>query len=344
MRFGDLWVRVPSPPEQVLTRHFGADWNEIAYRTYDHTKEESLTPFMVQLTDEDRKPALPYKPLEKKGCHGITGLNKKHARIANEFSAIRPISPDCSQDRECLTDGIPTYVINCEFSSSRLETFEKDAKREQLSVCREPCVDGRKFDVETLLQMKRGGVVLSKSELTPIEFAIFLSHYNCWARILESCEPYGIVMEDDLRLKKGFRTKLQSLITELKEKSIDFDILYLWDGNWAQTKKRNVGVQGVFQHIGGYNAGGVAYLLSRRLAKILVNNAFPVVDPVDIYIGDYFDKGIIALALTTKYKKGTEIMASPLIEVQMGGLEGTGDTTQDYKMTQIGKKKVKRKL
>lgn len=341
MKFGDLEIWVPSRPKAILTRHFGADWNDVAYREYDHTKEESMTPFRVKLTDKDRKPALPKRALNKKACLGSAGLNPNVNKIAKKFPIVKEISPNCSRDRECISIGMPVYVINCEFSKLRLNTFEQDAKREGLNVCREPCVDGRKFNENIIYKMIRGGVIKNTADVNPIEFAIFLSHYNCWTRIIDSCEPYGLIMEDDLRLRKGFLSKLDKCIQSLKNESIDFDILYLWDGNWASTRKRKTSVPEVFQHTKPYNAGGVAYILSSRFAKILANKAFPIKDPVDIYIGDYAlsTTGTIALALETKPRGETVWKESSFISVKLGGEVGTGNTTQNYDMSPISRKK-----
>ena len=70
-----------------------------------------------------------------------------------------------------------------------------------------------------------------------IEVSINLSHINAWLKILKSNYEYGMVCEDDITFKPIFYYNHVNLIlNELQEHKKDFDILYLWNGNWMNTK------------------------------------------------------------------------------------------------------------
>ena len=62
-----LWACAPAAASAYLSRCYGADWYNVAYRTFDHAVERKLTPQeqrrRVMLDDDMRRPALPLQPL-----------------------------------------------------------------------------------------------------------------------------------------------------------------------------------------------------------------------------------------------------------------------------------------
>jgi lipopolysaccharide cholinephosphotransferase len=66
-KFGDFDIFGPKYPYNYLDNSYGKDWNEIAYRQYDHEKEETINDnIVVKLTDKMRKPAQPTSVIHKK--------------------------------------------------------------------------------------------------------------------------------------------------------------------------------------------------------------------------------------------------------------------------------------
>ncbi len=61
--FGPLVVSGPNNPYPYLDRWYGYDWSTIACGSYDHKLGKPVAKVSKTLTDEDRKPALPYLPL-----------------------------------------------------------------------------------------------------------------------------------------------------------------------------------------------------------------------------------------------------------------------------------------
>jgi phosphorylcholine metabolism protein LicD len=60
-------VNTPKDSEKYLNRMYGKDWDEVAYREYDHEKEEAVKKVIVKLTPEDKLPAQPIK-VKKRRC------------------------------------------------------------------------------------------------------------------------------------------------------------------------------------------------------------------------------------------------------------------------------------
>lgn len=58
-QFGEIIVMGPRCVMSYLDRMYGKDWNEIAYREYDHEKEEEVERVKVKLTRDMREPAQP---------------------------------------------------------------------------------------------------------------------------------------------------------------------------------------------------------------------------------------------------------------------------------------------
>lgn len=65
-KFGDFYINIPGDSTKYLNRLYGRDWNIIAYRQYDHEKEEMIEQIKVKLTDKDRVPAQPTKVVKKR--------------------------------------------------------------------------------------------------------------------------------------------------------------------------------------------------------------------------------------------------------------------------------------
>ena len=64
-KFGEIELFGPNNPYPYLNKLYGGDWNNIAYKWYDHKNEKAIKRLRVELTDEDRKPAEPTGPINK---------------------------------------------------------------------------------------------------------------------------------------------------------------------------------------------------------------------------------------------------------------------------------------
>jgi lipopolysaccharide cholinephosphotransferase len=67
-KFGKFYVMGPNNFLNYLDKYYGKDWNDIAYREYDHEKEEEVKKIKVKLTNKMREPAKPFDKIINRKC------------------------------------------------------------------------------------------------------------------------------------------------------------------------------------------------------------------------------------------------------------------------------------
>lgn len=341
LQFGSYKIACPSGHQKTFNRYFGKDWNEIAYREYDHEKEESVEKVKVKLTSSDRVPAQPTdKTVDRREIRDLCTLSQRTGALS---SYVHRRSKRKSNHETCknFTQRIGTYLINCKANKDRRVRFEKYAHRAGLKFCVEECVLGSTFTPAMLCKLRDKGIIHPKSKLTPTELAICLSHYNVWVRILNSGDDYGLVMEDDCHFSKDFVEKVNTYLSEVID--IEFDTFYLFNGSWgkdAVTDDLEKVSKSVYRETSAFNAGGVAYIISKKFCERLCRVFFPIRNPQDMFMG--MQSGI-HLTLKMKYYKTEGCYNNKqLLWVDCGGEGGTGQSTQTYDAITINKLSCKK--
>lgn len=340
--FGEIVVIGPSEYKAYFNRLYGRDWNTVAYRQYDHSKDEEIESIKVRLTNKDRKPAEPTDKLVNHNCIHSTLCLRPTRKINPNKYITKPKKKCRITDKKCLNNfdvNMGVYVINCDAHKGRMKKFEKYGKRAKLRFCRESCIKGSKFTYNLFCEMKKRKLISKTSDMNAIEVAINLSHYNVWQRIINNCEDYGLIMEDDVEVKSYFVKKVNGIMNDLEDKSIDFSVLFLWNGNWAETddyleRVTRAGGFTIYQETNDYNAGGVAYIISKKFAVYMLKKGFPIKDPQDMFMGGKVRHGR-HLTLKMGYNRKDECYVSPLLNMECGGEGSTGVTTQEYDSPKI---------
>jgi GR25 family glycosyltransferase involved in LPS biosynthesis/phosphorylcholine metabolism protein LicD len=330
--FGEMELWGPSKNEGYLNRLYGKDWSFMGYRQYDHQKEEEIKQVKVRLTKEDLLPAEPTDQIKERACLN-SSLCLRPTKKVNPDKYIRKSSRPNDSFQNNFDINMGTYVINCDKHTERFSKFKKYAKKAKLHFRKESCVKGNEFTYNLLCEMIKRGLLSKKADMNPIEVAINLSHYNVWQRMLNNKEDYALVLEDDVEVHKDFVEKVNDILNSLVEKEIDFNVLFLWNGNWGETNKdlqyiTKAGGYRILQENEEYNAGGVAYIISKEFAKFLLKKGFPIKEPQDMFMGNFYDKGL-HLTLPMKFNKKEDCYISPLLNMPCGGPQGTGNTTQE---------------
>ena len=336
--FGEIGMSCPQKYKEYFERMYGKDWNKIAYREYDHEKEEFVTfeKIKVKLTSSMRKPAKPTSVINR---------NCTDYCITKSASPVKWKVKKSKSLKKCSTNfnkKMGVYVINCTMHTDRLEKFNKYAEKAGLKACRMPCILGKKFTKEELCRMIDDGILSKKAEMTPIEISINMSHYNCWKTLVDSKLDYALICEDDIEVKSSFIKDVNSIFDELEE----FSILHLWNGNWMHTKSKMENVVKISEKLQimketkPYNAGAACYIISRKYAQFLMNHFFPIRDPQDIFMASFVNKKHLSLKMTFDKKKDCYI--SPILGMPCGGDGGTGKTTQDSNLQTIDKYSCKK--
>jgi GR25 family glycosyltransferase involved in LPS biosynthesis len=348
--FGDFTIPVVQNVRKVLVRQYGKDCFTHGYREYDHAKEEEIKHVKVKLTKAELGPAEPTK-VTKRNCMG-----KIHLDIKSKIP-LRKASKTCAPNssRGCFArlagKSMPIYVINCDIHQKRIKKFRKYAKAAGLPACREVCVNGKAFDRKMVCDMVKSKLLDKKADMSPIEVSICYSHLNVWQRFVDSCKEYALIIEDDAEVHKDFKKMLNKTLKALHDNGKKFDILYLWNGNWADTLENTKDVLKVNEKINvlretkEFNAGAVSYVLTKSFAKTLLRNAYPIENPIDIYLGEEaVARGKRALTIEMTYNESKDCYLSPFFRGTKwicGGSEGTGNTTQNYDAKTVGSMKCR---
>ena len=332
-KFGDFEVYGPQDYEKYFNMYYGKDWNEIAYREYDHQVEEEVEKVKVKLTKVMRNPAMPTEVSDRL-C--LKQCIKKSRKFEPLSSYVKKSTESCIKSAICYNNFVikmGVYLINCQMHKDRYKKFHDFAKKANVVACRIPCVLGGKFNNEFLCDLIKKGLLRKNADMTKIEVSINLSHYNAWKSISNSCLKYGLVMEDDVEVHSNFVEKVNEILEALEEKGVDFSILHLWNGNWMKTitkqkkiLKTDSGIE-ILKENTGYNAGAVAYIISKEYAEFLINKSFPIKEPQDILMGSYY-KNRNHLTLKMKFDKKEDCYKSPILDNPCGGPEGTGASTR----------------
>lgn len=344
-KFGSFHVLGPQNAMDYLVRYYGATWNEIAYREYDHALSEFVDPVTVILTDAMRKPAQPINEIVDRRCVKATMRGKKFPRKSPDHM-LRRETKGCSRSGQCYNNfdvKMGVYVITCSTEGKRYKEFQNHAELAGVNACIEKCVNGRKFDQAIICQMVKAKMLNLSSDMNTIEIAINLSHYNCWQRLLNSCYDYAMILEDDVKLHADFVEHINRIFDTLNEKDLDFSIFHLFNGNWMKSAHghkfvTNSGDLSIFKETLPYNAGAAAYIISKEYAQYLIERFFPIKYQQDILMGNYVRYGN-HLTLKMDYDRETKCYMSPILDLDCGGEGGTGeDTTQNYFDEIIGEK------
>lgn len=235
---------------------------------------------------------------------------------------------------------IGVYVINCDIHKKRLKTFKKYANKANLNYNRQRCVNGKKFTDSRILQMIDKGILNKNTKMTPIEVSINLSFVKVWQKIVNSNNDYGIILEDDTKINKNFINDINDILSSIKEHKSKFDVLYLHNGNFSYTKSSQKkilttknGIH-ILMETKGHNAGGPAYIITKKFAKYMLDKIFPIKEPHDMLMGYTRGKKFYTVKMK-KNIKGCWEAEKLIVKVSCNGEYGTGDSTQDYEAETI---------
>jgi len=142
----------------------------------------------------------------------------------------------------------------------------------------------------------------------------YLSHYKIWEKMIRDDLNNILILEDDVNTDADFK----EFFEYINNIPSDYDIGILsWFSLWfdrLNNPKKNIIINNnwhKYNSINVYSTGG--YLLSKKGAKKLIKNAFPICYQVDAYINilNYVDKNFIRYiakeSLLNQINLGTDI-------------------------------------
>jgi GR25 family glycosyltransferase involved in LPS biosynthesis len=101
----------------------------------------------------------------------------------------------------------------------------------------------------------------------------YLSHVTLWKMLLESKEDMFLIFEDDVDTQFDDVKEINTFINSIND-NFDWDFIYLGYNNKYHTGNK----------INKIIYGTHSYIINRKGAEKLLNNAFPIVDQIDSFI------------------------------------------------------------
>jgi glycosyl transferase family 25 len=160
-----------------------------------------------------------------------------------------------------------------------------------------PAIDGLIANKNLLLKQH---MITPKmyEKLRPGAIGCAMSHVTLWKRLVESGEPYMVVLEDDLTLEDNFN---QEIYLFLKHVPDDFDIAQIYlSKNKAITDSSQNQVVNKYVKTGYPQNGTVAYIVSRKGAIKLLEYCVPIYHAVDIMIRQHIQNGKLIAYIPTQ--------------------------------------------
>ena len=180
------------------------------------------------------------------------------------------------------------FVINLDRSVNRWALISKQLNKLEIKFERIPACDGRTIstiDYEHYLDLN-AGIAHGKAKLTPGEVGCFLSHRECWKRLVESGNSYAAILEDDIIISTRAASYLNS--ASWIPASVDLIMLSLWDHEQTiyclRNSKRISEDNELYRGIIPHPFGTQGYIISRRAAQKALDLSDRLFLPVDEFL------------------------------------------------------------
>lgn len=187
----------------------------------------------------------------------------------------------------------PIYLINLDQSTDRLAQCDKLLKQHGLAYERVPGVLGKNLSDAEVEQYydQAANKKMHYRTLSRGEIGCYLSHRKCWQRIVDSGQPYGVVLEDDINVT-GDVLKALDLIQGV---DFEWDLVKLAPYN-RKTRKvvlsHNLDDEFDLVIHNKPMSGCAATLYSKQGAEKLLAATEQFFRPVDTDIQHFWEKGI----------------------------------------------------
>jgi GR25 family glycosyltransferase involved in LPS biosynthesis len=114
--------------------------------------------------------------------------------------------------------------------------------------------------------VRRGATCFARDTSYPTGFAATLGHIRCMQALVNSGEPLGIIIEDDVRFHKNFNDIVESLANYMKEGNTD--ILSMGYINIPQGEHYHTNGHILIRNVGVSNPWGAqCYMITREYAR-----------------------------------------------------------------------------
>ena len=187
---------------------------------------------------------------------------------------------------------LQTIVISLLRSPQRREKVEAELSKTNLIWSFLDAVDGSQLKSHPQEYQSRKVKRLLGFDLTQNEIGCFLSHKQAWQRCLASNQT-TLIFEDDFILLPHFKKTVQVLLSEFQ----DWQLIRLQSlANSSHVVIRNMGDISIVKNLSD-EVGATAYMLKPEAARILIDHAKDIYEPLDHFLEHRKKHGVQMLAV-----------------------------------------------
>lgn len=209
------------------------------------------------------------------------------------FVLGKPSNDLIPQSSEKMTyKGVASYIINLDSSKERYEYVRKPVADVGFAVKRISAVNGRELseaEVESKLDLGAYQTFLGHAPKRGT-IGCSLSHIKTWQKFLESDFEFALIFEDDVKFEPG---KLRQAIDELVRNQDLWDIssFEIWHRGLPMAIKSFANGNELSVYLANVSHTG-AYMINRKVARVLLSRALPIKMPVDHYFTRSWELGL----------------------------------------------------
>ncbi len=198
---------------------------------------------------------------------------------------------------------VPVFVISLKSSSDRRENTHRQLEQAGVKYRLTEAVDGNALNDEDIRNNNDFGIFktgIYSRYLRKEEIGCTLSHLKIYRQIIDEMIPKACIVEDDNVYSSGFGNLLEAI----ENNTGLCDLLYIGHRSECSSDAA-IGRKTPLSGIDGYFIGepfelpygSHGYIITCEAAQQLLDNAYPVKAPIDVYLGNSAAIGIRTMLL-----------------------------------------------
>jgi len=199
--------------------------------------------------------------------------------------------------------GLQVFVINLKSSSDRMENTHRQLEQAGIKYRLVEAVDGRGLPDDYLINNPDFGIFKTgvySRYLRKEEIGCTLSHLKIFRQIIDDHVPAACILEDD----NDYSPDFGAILEMIEQNHSNWDLLYLGHRSVCITEEAT-GQKNEKLHPSDYFIGepfevpygSHGYIITNSAAGKLLENAYPIKAPIDVYLGNSAAMGIRTMLL-----------------------------------------------
>jgi GR25 family glycosyltransferase involved in LPS biosynthesis len=203
------------------------------------------------------------------------------------------------------------YVITLK-REDRLKNIEKQQQKINIPIQLFDAVKGDNLDLNKIVNLKKDGHFYENEIQKKREIGCYLSHYNIYKKCKKT--GYTIIFEDDFSIDvDNLIDKIDKSIQKLKNKNVDFDIMYIGNHKWNK-KHGSLIIDDLYKIGNNEGLGGThAYVINNKNIDKIIENTKVIDMAIDVKIQRLADEKKINVIKTYPYYVNTDDLTSTIV-------------------------------